>query len=155
MAALFFMFAVIRIAILKDNIARLRETRAKYKQEGVDDGFLIKQSACDAAKDGLSLLASIPVFVAIYGFVYANQIKKAAITGGWLTSQRLGIIFPYSTVKEGLKLIPIQLLDIPYEWNLVIVGVIMISFIIVSTVMTVRELRAGKLQNARHPGMKV
>lgn len=75
------MFAVIRIAILKDDIAGLCETRAKYKQEGVDDGFLIKQSACDAAKDGLSLLASIPVFVAIYGFVYVNQIKKGCDNG--------------------------------------------------------------------------
>ncbi len=144
-AALFFMFAVIRIAILKDDIAGLREARAKYKQEGVDDGFLIKQSACDAAKDGLSLLASIPVFVAIYGFVYANQIKKTAITGGWLISHRLGRIFTYSTAKEGLKLVSIQLLDLPYEWNLVIVAVIVIVFVIVGTVMTVRELRAGRL----------
>ena len=144
-AALFFMFAVIRIAILKDDIAGLCETRAKYKQEGVDDGFLIKQSACDAAKDGLSLLASIPVFVAIYGFVYVNQIKKAAITGGWLTSHRLGRIFSFSTAEEGMRLVPIQLLDLPYEWNFVIVAVIIIVFVIVGTAMTVRELRAGRL----------
>ena len=145
MAALFFMFAVIRIAILKDNIAGLRETRAKYKQEGVDDGFLIKQSACDAAKDGLSLLASIPVFVAIYGFVYVNHIKKSAITGGWLTSHRLGRIFLFSTVGEGMRLVPIQLLDLPYEWNFVIVSVIIIVFVIAGTMMMVRELRAGRL----------
>ena len=153
-AALFFMFAVIRIAILKDDIAGLREARAKYKQEGVDDGFLIKQSVCGAAKDGLSLLASIPVFVAINGAVYANQIKKYTGMGGSLISRRLGRVFRYSTAKDGLKLVPIQLLDLPYEWNLVILAVIIIAFIVVSMVMTGRELKNGKTRSAQS-GMKI
>lgn len=83
--------------------------------------------------------------MAIYGFVYVNQIKKAAITGGWLTSHRLGRIFSFSTAEEGMRLVPIQLLDLPYEWNFVIVAVIIIVFVIMGTAMTVRELRAGRL----------
>ena len=44
-----------------------------------------------------------------------------------------------------MRLVPIQLLDLPYELNFVIVAVIIIVFVIVGTAMTVRELRVGRL----------
>ena len=44
-----------------------------------------------------------------------------------------------------MRLVPIQLLDLPYEWNFVIVSVIIIVFVIVGTMMMVRELRTGRL----------
>ena len=48
-----------------------------------------------------------------------------------------------------MRLVPIQLLDIPYEWNFVIVSVIIIVFVIVGTMMMVRELRAGRARGNR------
>lgn len=149
--ALFFMFVVIRVGILKDDTVGLRASRVRLKQVGVDDDFLLRQAVSRAVKEGLSLLAAIPVVMVMYGFKYADDARKmyagvSSHTAGYLTSRRLNRTLIVSSLNEDLKLIPIKILDLPYEWHLLIIVVIGLVFALVSAVMMRNELKSLKVK---------
>ncbi len=145
--AVFFMYAIIRMGILKDETAGLLATRSRLKQVGADDGFIVRQAVSGALKEGASLLLSIPVVMIVYGLIYVKQAidtysKNKNFVYAALQSKRLNRWFEYEpSAKAEIKLIPIKLLDLQYEWYLLFIAVVVAVFVIASAVMVHRELR--------------
>lgn len=145
--AVFFMYAVIRMGILKDEAAGLAATRTRLKQVGADDGFIVRQAVSGALKEGASFLISIPVVTAVYGFIYVKDAidtfnSKNNYVYMALRSERLNRWFEYEpNLKASIKFIPIKLLDLQFEWYLLFIVVVTALFVAVSVIMTKSELR--------------
>ena len=145
--AVFFMYAIIRMGILKDETAGLLATRSRLKQVGADDGFIVRQAVSGALKEGASLLLSIPVVMVVYGFIYVKKAidsysKNKDFVYAALQSKRLNRWFEYEpNAKAEIKLIPIKLLDLQYEWYLLFIAVDVAAFVIVSAAMVHNELK--------------
>lgn len=150
--AVFFMYAVIRIGILKDEAAGLSASRLRIKQAGADNSFIIRQAVAGALKEGAALLISIPVVTAVYGFIYVkNEIdiysRNEKYVYAAYQSKRLNRWFEYEPkLKESLKLIPVKLLDLQFEWYLLFIIVVVVLFVAVSALVTKNELKRMKGQ---------
>ena len=150
--AVFFMYAVIRIGILKDEAAGLSASRLRLKQAGADNSFIIRQAVAGALKEGAALLISIPVVTAVYGFIYVkNEIdiysRNEKYVYAAYQSKRLNRWFEYEPkLKESLKLIPVKLLDLQFEWYLLFIIVVVALFVAVSALVTKNELKRMKGQ---------
>lgn len=150
--AVFFMYAVIRIGILKDEAAGLSASRLRLKQAGADNSFIIRQAVAGALKEGAALLISIPVVTAVYGFIYVkNEIdiysRNEKYVYAAYQSKRLNRWFEYEPkLKESLKLIQVKLLDLQFEWYLLFIIVVVALFVAVSALVTKNELKRMKGQ---------
>lgn len=150
--AVFFMYVVIRIGILKDEAAGLSASRLRLKQAGADNSFIIRQAVAGALKEGAALLISIPVVTAVYGFIYVkNEIdiysRNEKYVYAAYQSKRLNRWFEYEPkLKESLKLIPVKLLDLQFEWYLLFIIVVVALFVAVSALVTKNELKRMKGQ---------
>ncbi len=149
-AAVFFMYAVIRIGILKDDAEMLSVSRTRLKQAGADDGFVVKQAVSWGLKDGISLFIAIPVVMTVHGVIYVKEVIDKLSTNTKYTylalqSDRLNRWFEYEPdAKAAIKLLPIKLLDLQYEWYLLFIILNIVLFTAVSVIMTWRELKAGQ-----------
>ena len=152
MLAVFVMYAVIRIGILKDETVQLGASNLRLKQVGADDGFIVKQAVAAALREGLWLFAAVPVVVAVRGLAYMEEAVGSyrpgmTYTYTALVSRRLNRWFEYEpTAGAEIRLIPVRLLDLQYEWYLLFIVLIIVLFAAVSAALAKKELCGGARQ---------
>lgn len=148
--ALFFMFAVIRLGLLRDDMIGLRESQYRLRQIGMDDAFAIKRAACAAVREWAALLLSIPLVMLVYGISIYITLIVYGFRGGRTYSRYLGRNVECDATTAGtIKSVLIDIFNLRFEWYLLLLAAIGIALVAASVIMTKNELAGSFLDEGR------